>query len=700
MKKFISRPYFLFKYNFTGFLLALLVLVFTFYLFHITNEGINNRELRRFEYRTELATRAIKNRMLDYFQILKGVKGLLVSSDSITRSEWKRYYESLNINETYPGIQGIGLATYVESGSEKKLIESIRNEGFKDFQIIPPGKRPIYTPIVYLEPFEGRNLRAFGYDMFSEPTRRKAMEVARDKNIAAITGKVTLVQETEVDVQPGFLLYLPVYKGNTVPSSIEERRKKIIGFAYSPFRAGDLMSNLLKNYDYIDIEIYDGEIINKESLLYDKDSFNNYSNRDLYDYSKVVKFDIAGRTWSIFYSSLPGFSEKSTDYPSYLILIGGCTITVLIFLILFYFSKSQQSSYLKQLITDQATAAIFTVDSEGYCTFVNPAASKMTGYSIEEIKNQPLYHSLYNGSIVSDREPEIHSAARNFREIRDKEDVFIRKDGKAINVSYSVRPIHYSGKPISTLVEVRDITEEKKSKQALIDTANQLKMINTDLDNFIYTASHDLRAPIANLEGLMNGLNKTAVVKLDTYEKKLLDMVGLSINRLKRTITDLTEITKAQKDVEKEKEKISFNEVLEDVKADLNTLIKDSNPEFRVSFHVEYINYSKKDIRSILYNLVSNALKYKSPERPLKINIRTYRENNLVVLELADNGLGIKPEYQKKLFMMFKRIHTHVEGSGIGLYILKRILENKGGKIEVDSEEGRGTIFKVYFNTV
>jgi signal transduction histidine kinase len=102
-------------------------------------------------------------------------------------------------------------------------------------------------------------------------------------------------------------------------------------------------------------------------------------------------------------------------------------------------------------------------------------------------------------------------------------------------------------------------------------------------------------------------------------------------------------------------------------------------------------------MRSILYNLVSNAVKYSSPDRLPVIHITTEQLNDEVILTVSDNGLGMNPAYKHKLFGMFKRLHDHVEGSGIGLYIVKRIIENNGGRIEVETELDVGTTFKVHF---
>jgi signal transduction histidine kinase len=100
-----------------------------------------------------------------------------------------------------------------------------------------------------------------------------------------------------------------------------------------------------------------------------------------------------------------------------------------------------------------------------------------------------------------------------------------------------------------------------------------------------------------------------------------------------------------------------------------------------------------------MYNLISNAIKYKSPDRKPVVSIRTEKVNGFCLISVKDNGLGLSPEQKEKIFQMFKRFHDHGEGTGIGLYIVKRIVDNAGGKIEVESEKDKGSEFKVYLKT-
>jgi signal transduction histidine kinase len=228
--------------------------------------------------------------------------------------------------------------------------------------------------------------------------------------------------------------------------------------------------------------------------------------------------------------------------------------------------------------------------------------------------------------------------------------------------------------------------------------ANQdLIRINNDLDNFVYTASHDLKAPIANLEGFAILLSDRLRGRLDEKEMRLVEMIKAMTNRLKATIADLADISRVQKGQEQIPEPLSFEQMMEDTLADLRPIIEQSKAMINVDWQEEEIQYSRKHLRSILSNLIGNALKYRSSERQLEIHVRTYRAGENVVLSVADNGLGIPAHQLPKLFSMFKRFHSHVEGTGIGLYITKRTIENNGGKIEVESREGVGSTFYVYF---
>lgn len=256
----------------------------------------------------------------------------------------------------------------------------------------------------------------------------------------------------------------------------------------------------------------------------------------------------------------------------------------------------------------------------------------------------------------------------------------------------------------SMLYESSKNNQEKLAKinEELNKKNEELQKINIDLDNFIYTASHDLKAPVNNIEGLINVLSDTLKNGNSTQENinSIFQMMNQSIHQFSKTINDLTTITKIQKDIDEDiPEKINLHELIEDIKLLNGDLI--ANTGARIIYDPENlsdISFSRKNLKSILYNLITNAIKYRSPDRVPEIYIFTETTDNYIILCVQDNGLGLEEKKLQKLFSMFKRFHDHVDGTGIGLYLVKRIITNAGGKVEVESQVNKGSTFKVYFN--
>lgn len=227
-------------------------------------------------------------------------------------------------------------------------------------------------------------------------------------------------------------------------------------------------------------------------------------------------------------------------------------------------------------------------------------------------------------------------------------------------------------------------------------TNENLLNINKELDTFIYIASHDLKSPINNLEGLLDIAKNEK--KSDTLTREVYDKMDFCIKRMKKTISDLSEVIKVEK---KQLDDIQDNDVLElinEVLSENEELFKKSGSEIILDLQVPLIRFSRTILKSTLYNLLTNAAKYRSPIRKSTIKISLLREEGDVILRVMDNGIGIDLDlYGHKIFGLFKRFHDHVEGSGLGLYMIKRMIEDKGGKIEVTSKPEQGSVFTVHF---
>ncbi|WMJ74129.1 PAS domain S-box protein [Cytophagaceae bacterium ABcell3] len=249
-----------------------------------------------------------------------------------------------------------------------------------------------------------------------------------------------------------------------------------------------------------------------------------------------------------------------------------------------------------------------------------------------------------------------------------------------------------------------DIHEQKIASEQLKTSNAELSRINNDLDSFIYTASHDLKAPISNIEGLIQALSATLSEQklIDDELDAFIQMINQSVERFKSTIKDLAEVAKVQSNtLEDNESEILLEGLLKEVKENIQSDINSSGAQLIQDFSgAPVIAFSRKNLRSIMYNLVSNAIKYRSPDRQVQVKITSKKiDNQHTQLIVEDNGLGIKEKNKEKIFSMFRRFHQHVEGTGIGLAIVKKIVDNNGGSIDIESEEGKGTTFKVLLKT-
>ena len=181
--------------------------------YHTYNNNLEKEQIQ-FNFLTKNVIQQIKNRMATYREILYSGVGFFEASHRVSRDEWHIFVNKLQLKELFPGIQGLGYSLVLRENELQANIEDIQAEGFPDYKIKPEGKRDLYTSIIYLESFDQRNQRAFGYDMFSEENRRDAMSRSIELGLPSLSNKVKLVQENGKDEQSGFLLYTPHYKKN------------------------------------------------------------------------------------------------------------------------------------------------------------------------------------------------------------------------------------------------------------------------------------------------------------------------------------------------------------------------------------------------------------------------------------------------------------------------------------------------------
>ncbi|MDP2140466.1 MAG: CHASE domain-containing protein [Gammaproteobacteria bacterium] len=282
---------------------------------------MNNLQSDRFISQSAEAIDLIETRMATYEQVLRGLKGLFVASESVTREEFLDYFQTLNLDENYPGMLGLAFSLCFPAVDLDAHIASMRAEGFPDYVIRPSGERDVYTSIIYIEPFAGVNLNAFGFDMYAEPVRRIAMDRAMVSGQAALSGKVALVQDVAREGVAGVLLYLPIYVEEF--TEVMTDQKTLYGWVYAPFSMDVLMQGVqVDALEALELSIYDGERIDEEALLYTTITAPAKVAR----HELVARLTIAGQPWTVVLQSTAVFEANvSTLLPA---LIAGIGIAI------------------------------------------------------------------------------------------------------------------------------------------------------------------------------------------------------------------------------------------------------------------------------------------------------------------------------------------------------------------------------------
>ncbi|MCF0069633.1 ATP-binding protein [Dyadobacter sp. CY261] len=253
-----------------------------------------------------------------------------------------------------------------------------------------------------------------------------------------------------------------------------------------------------------------------------------------------------------------------------------------------------------------------------------------------------------------------------------------------------------NNKTAGAIITFNDITKLKIIQQQLDKRNEVLMRINADLDNFVHTASHDLLDPLSNIEGSISLMNS-----MDTPDpelKEVLPIINGSVKKFRSLISEIAAVAKIESNA-LEVEPVDVEELMDNIEWSLSERIKASGALIKRDFQVKQIVFSKKNLRSILYNLVANGVKYRSERVPI-IVVRIASERDSIALSVEDNGTGIEQRHLATIFEKYTRLRTDGEGYGIGLYLARKIVHSSGGRIDVESEPGRGSKFTVHFNQI
>ncbi len=344
-----------------------------------------------------------------------------------------------------------------------------------------------------------------------------------------------------------------------------------------------------------------------------------------------------------------------------------------------------------QLLTDNLAASVIIRDIEGKIAFCSPYTEVLTGYSLREIyaSESDFFLSILH---PSDAE-KYHRAFK------------IAATGEAFQFRYRIH--HRTG--IEMWVETRTVPivgedgEVSLSLSVTLDVTGavryqrQVEEKNRDLHDFTYMVSHDLKAPIFTIKGMAAVLREDLAATLTPDTTEALDHIAGASRRLETLVASVLEYSRISSQ-EMAHESVPLAEVFKEIRADFSSLIQSAHATVTVDPHLPWVMGDRLRLYQIFGNLIGNAIKFRSPERPCRVQVRLEpsRHERAVTITVADNGLGIPADKREDIFRPFHRLHGHhIEGSGIGLACVRKLLERCGGSIAVESSEGQGSIFRV-----
>ena len=372
--------------------------------------------------------------------------------------------------------------------------------------------------------------------------------------------------------------------------------------------------------------------------------------------------------------------------------------------------RENQQRQLRELF-EQAPVAIGLFAGPDYVVEVcNPDLQAIWRRTAAEALDRPLFEVLPEARDQGFREllDEVRRTGTPFVAAEMPAQLLRNGQLTSVYLNFVYQPIRDEQGHIRAVAAVAaDVSEQVAARRLLAQTnidltaANeQLTRTNADLDSFVYVASHDLKQPISNIEGLLLALREhlPATALATDHVAPMLDMMQAAIGRFQLTIRQLTDVSRLQQAQTEPVETVNLAALVGDLRLDLASLLVRTATELHLDIaHCSEVLFAPGQLRSILYNLLSNAIKYQHPDRPPVITLRCRRPTpaGATVLEVQDNGLGLSAAQQSKLFGLFVRLHDHVEGTGIGLYMVRKMVENAGGTIAVVSQLGVGTTFTV-----
>jgi len=442
----------------------------------IVVDNSSEREARdRFDTLANDLTDRMGLRLQVFQQIMRGAAGLMTASNEITRSEWARFVEATNVRDWLPGMNGVGFVAWIADGKVEDYEAAVRAQGLTGYKVWPEDAAQHHSAVEFLEPASGRNLLAIGFDMYSEPQRRRAMEQARETGDATMTAKVRLIGETGNDPRTGFVIFMPHYRNGASLRTAQERREALQGWIFSSFEMSSLVSSVLGSQGrQVSLDIYDGMPGDLSARLYASAG----DERDVgAQFETTRRLGMLGREWQLVFRSKPEFEHDIDHQKPQIVILAGFALSLLAFLLVRSLSMTREraeniamditrrlreSEAMMSSLIRSAQEAIIVFDERATVVSWNRGAARLFGFAEHEMLGQAMSALLPTRSRqgLSTAESWLHRLRRGSG--RSTEIRGLHRSGREVPIEVSFSTWEVDSRPQYAMI-VRDVSERERS---------------------------------------------------------------------------------------------------------------------------------------------------------------------------------------------------------------------------------------------
>lgn len=693
----------------------------------------------RFDRLIDDTEKSITDRLDRYVEALTGGAALLASVPSADRGQWNAFADALRLRERYPGIRGIGVIYVVPPEQVETFARSQPLVGGKPFQIHGVDGRPAGGAhqqarfvISYISPLLP-NLPAVGLDLASEPHRRRAAELSRDTGRPIMTGDIALVQDG--NNRSGFLLVLPVYRVGQPIGTVAERRAALHCWVYAPFVTEEFFAGVLDRLPHRpSVSIFEPKEGGRGKLLYGRDVASDQAAMNPRHTTALL---LAGRIFSMHWVLRMDDADLLLTGPVWAgaaCVVVALLATALIVSLVDTTARAnrlveRRTSEIKQMnerlqvqfeelsraqsdlvrlrkvhefVLESVGDGIYAIDLAGKFIMQNEQSAKLLGWSSAELVGQLahalVHHHRGNNEPYPLSECPIHATITDGKLRRVADDVFWRRDGTSFPVEYAAAPLlDEKGSIMGTTVTFKDVTERRRLEEGRAAMLEQERELSDMKSRFISVTSHEFRTPLQVVESAVHLLEHHRDKMSPEKLQRLYARIRGSVQRMTGLLEDILILNR----LDAQRNKVS------PVRVEIVGYVRDLIEEHRMTDGQGHIFELLTEERAteivvdtklfyhVVSNLLSNAVRYSPGGTTITTGLRL--DGPHLTLEVTDQGIGIPPSEQQRVFEPFERGTNvgSVEGTGLGLNIVKRVTELLGGSVSLQSEVGRGSCFTI-----